>query len=71
MFLGLLVSSIVGTFEAVITALPAVVFFQSMILDMAGNVGTQSLAVTIRNISEGMSEKIKSKVCLKKLKLVL
>ncbi len=69
MFLGLLVSSIVGTFEAVITALPAVVFFQSMILDMAGNVGTQSLAVTIRNISEGMSEKDKIKSVFKEIKI--
>ena len=69
MFLGLLVSSIVGTFEAVITALPAVVFFQSMILDMAGNVRTQSLAVTIRNISEGMSEKDKIKSVFKEIKI--
>lgn len=69
MFLGLLVSSIVGTFEAVITALPTVVFFQSMILDMAGNVGTQSLAVTIRNISEGMSEKDKIKSVFKEIKI--
>ncbi|MCR5786436.1 MAG: magnesium transporter [Acholeplasmatales bacterium] len=52
MFLGLLVSSVVGGFEHVIKALPVIVFFQSMVLDMAGNVGTQSLAVTIRAISD-------------------
>lgn len=51
LFLGIIVSSVIGVFEAVIAALPAIVFFQSMVLDMAGNVGTQSLAVTIRNIS--------------------
>lgn len=69
MILGLLVSSVVGAFETVITALPVVVFFQSMILDMAGNVGTQSLAITIRNISEGMSEKDKTKSVFKEIKI--
>lgn len=48
MFLGLLVSSVVGVFETVVSQLTIVMTFQSMILDMAGNVGTQSLAVTIR-----------------------
>jgi magnesium transporter len=57
MFLGLLVSSVTGTFEKVIVALPAVLFFQSMVLDMAGNVGTQSLAVTIRTISDDNSKR--------------
>ena len=57
LFLGLLVSSVIGIFESVIVAIPIIVFFQSMILGMAGNVGTQSLAVTIRNISnESLAE---------------
>lgn len=47
-FLGLGVSSVVGSFENVISSLPFIVSFQSLVLDMAGNVGTQSLAVTIR-----------------------
>lgn len=55
--LGLVVATAVGRFEGVIAALPVVVFFQSMILDMAGNVGTQSLAVTIRNLSDEESKK--------------
>lgn len=46
--LGLLVSSVVGAFEAVVASLTLIICFQSLILDMAGNVGTQSLAVTIR-----------------------
>lgn len=46
--LGMLVSSVVGVFEGVVAALPIVICFQSLVLDMAGNVGTQSLAVTIR-----------------------
>ena len=48
LFLGMAVSSVVGVFETVVAVLPIVMCFQSLILDMAGNVGTQSLAVTIR-----------------------
>lgn len=62
LFLGLFVSTVVGAFEAVIAALPVMVFFQSMILDMSGNAGTQSLAVTIRNItSEELDDKGKTR----------
>lgn len=62
LFLGIGVSSVVGIFETVVAVLPIVICFQSLILDMAGNVGTQSLAVTIRvlmdeNLSAG--EKLK------------
>ena len=46
--LGLIVSAVVGLFEEVVASLTLVICFQSLILDMAGNVGTQSLAVTIR-----------------------
>ena len=52
LFLGFVVSTVTGIFESVIAVIPVVVFFQSMILDMAGNVGTQSLAVTIRSLSQ-------------------
>lgn len=48
LFLGLGVSAVVGLFEGVVDELPLIVCFQSLILSMAGNVGTQSLAVTIR-----------------------
>lgn len=48
LFLGLLVSTVVGMFESVVAHLTLIVSFQSLVLDMAGNVGTQSLAVTIR-----------------------
>lgn len=61
LFLGLLVSSVIGVFEAVIATIPVIVFFQSMILDMAGNVGTQSLAVTIRNLWDNPSEEEKKR----------
>lgn len=51
-FLGLGVSGVVGLFEKVIASLAWIVSFQSLVLDMAGNVGTQSLAVTIRVLSD-------------------
>ncbi|MDO4523346.1 MAG: magnesium transporter [Eubacteriales bacterium] len=62
--LGLVVSSVVGLFEGVMKELTLIVMFQSLILDMAGNVGTQSLAVTIRVL---MDEKLSG---AQKLKLV-
>jgi magnesium transporter len=51
-FLGLGVSSVVGLFTEVIQSLAIIVSFQSLVLDMAGNVGTQSLAVTIRVLAD-------------------
>ena len=50
LFLGLVVSAVVDLFEGVIAELPMIVSFQSLILGMAGNVGTQSLAVTVRSL---------------------
>ena len=50
LFMGLAVSAVVGLFEGVVDALPMIVSFQSLILGMAGNVGTQSLAVTVRTL---------------------
>ena len=50
--LGLVVSRVVGLFEAVADAVPVIVSFQSLILGMAGNVGTQSLAVTVRLLTD-------------------
>ncbi len=46
--LGFFVSATVGLFESVVAQLPIIMSFQSLILGMAGNVGTQSLAVAIR-----------------------
>lgn len=64
LFLGMGVSSVVGIFEGVVAKLSIIICFQSLILDMAGNVGTQSLAVTIRVL---MDENLKAG---QKLKLV-
>ena len=63
--IGLLVSLLTSSFEKVIQDLFTVVFFQSLILGMAGNTGTQSLAVTISKIND--EEKKISKVIFKEL----
>ena len=47
--ISLFVSMITSAFENIVISLTTIVFFQSLILDMAGNVGTQSLAVTIQS----------------------
>ena len=70
LFLGLLVSSVVGIFEKVVAKLTLIVCFQSLILDMAGNVGTQSLAVTIRVLmDEDISGKEKLQLIAKEMKI--
>lgn len=70
LFLGMGVSSVVGAFEAVVAVLPIVMCFQSLILDMAGNVGTQSLAVTIRVLmDENLTGKQKLHLIWKEMKV--
>ncbi len=68
--LGLGVSSVVSGFEHVIASLPLIVSFQSLVLDMAGNVGTQSLAVTIRVLSdEQLTAKRTAKLIFKEVRV--
>lgn len=68
--LGLVVSSVVGMFEHVVAELTIVMCFQSLILDMAGNVGTQSLAVTIRVLmDENLNRKDKFGLILKEMRI--
>ncbi len=70
LFLGMGVSSVVGIFENVVSQLAIIVCFQSLILDMAGNVGTQSLAVTIRVLmDEDISAKQKFEFVLKEMRI--
>lgn len=52
LFIGIIASMIIGRFEKTIDAIPILSMFLPMILDMAGNVGTQSLAVTIRYLTD-------------------
>lgn len=70
--LGMVVSSVVGIFEKVVTNLPIIMCFQSLILDMAGNVGTQSLAVTIRVLmDESLTGKQKLELVFKEMRIGL
>ena len=48
--LSFITTNVMGAFEGVIQKVAILVFFQTLIFDMAGNVGTQSLAVTIQRI---------------------
>lgn len=62
LFLGIGVSTVVSFFTNIAAQLSILISFQSLVLDMAGNGGTQSLAVTIRVLSD---DKVSSKDRLK------
>lgn len=64
LILGMVISILISGFEEAISNITVVVFFQSMILGMAGNCGTQSLAVTIRVLTD---EEITNKKLFKML----
>lgn len=69
LFLALGVSAVVSMFESVVASLTVLMAFQSLILDMAGNVGTQSLAVTIRVLADpDLSRSDRLKLVLKELR---
>ena len=68
--LGIGVSAVVGIFEGVVKEIAIIVCFQALVLDMAGNVGTQSLAVTIRVLmDEEVSAKDKIRLILKEMRV--
>lgn len=70
--MGLGVSATVGLFESIVAQLPVIMCFQSLILDMAGNVGTQSLAVAIRVLMDKqLSGKQKATLILKESRVGL
>lgn len=73
LFMGLVVSAVVGVFEGVVDALPMIVSFQSLILGMAGNVGTQSLAVTVRALGNSEDNSLKNQLftILKEIRVAL
>ena len=72
LFLGLLVSIVISNFDVVIATLPVMVFFQSLVLDMAGNSGTQSLAVTIRALtSDEINKKERLKLIFREVRVGL
>ncbi len=68
--LGMVVSTVVGAFEHVVKELTLIMFFQSMILGMSGNVGTQSLAVTIRVLTdETITARQKAQLVFKEMRV--
>ncbi len=69
LILGLGQSFLMTGFEVVVASLPVIVFFQTLVLGMSGNTGTQSLAVTIRILStEERKEKV-SRIIFKEIKV--
>lgn len=60
--LSLLIGNITGIFEELISKITVLWFFNTMILDMAGNCGTQTLAVAVRRIGRKELETGKSVV---------
>ncbi|MBP5445910.1 MAG: magnesium transporter [Acholeplasmatales bacterium] len=70
LLLGLGISVLISMFDVVIETVTAVMFFQSLILGMAGNVGTQSLAVTVRVISDtDLTKKESAKLIFKEVRV--
>ncbi len=59
LFMNMIVSTVLASYEETIAAIAVLVLFQPLILGMAGNIGTQSLAVTILRISR---ETLRTKV---------
>ncbi|MFD2657524.1 magnesium transporter [Gracilibacillus thailandensis] len=57
LFLGMLTASIITRFEAALEEVAILAAFIPLIAGMAGNTGTQALAVAVRSISTGELEK--------------
>ena len=69
LFLGLAVSGVSRFFEGVVGELPMLVAFQPLLLGMAGNAGTQSLAVTMRGLAG--DEKSRARMILSEVRIAL
>lgn len=53
LFLGMFTASLIGRFEDTLGKLPLLAMFIPLIAGMAGNTGTQSLAVAVRGLATG------------------
>ncbi|WP_331279655.1 magnesium transporter [Oceanobacillus salinisoli] len=53
MFFGLITAEVIGKFEETLEAIVLLAAFIPLIMDSAGNTGTQSLAVTVRGLALG------------------
>ncbi|MFW6320056.1 MAG: magnesium transporter [Bacillota bacterium] len=71
LILGIFISLLMSRFEATIDKVAVLIIFQPLILGMAGNTGTQSLAVTVRGISKAYfdDKSYKRKHVYKELKI--
>lgn len=69
LILGLAQSFLMTGFETVVAGIPIIVFFQTLVLGMSGNTGTQSLAVTIRTLSSSDVRKQTFKTLFKELRI--
>ncbi|MCR2820977.1 magnesium transporter [Lederbergia panacisoli] len=65
LFLGMFTASLIGRFEDTLSQVPIVAVFIPLIAGMAGNTGTQSLAVAVRGIATGELQE------LSKIKLII
>ncbi|WP_018658805.1 magnesium transporter [Allofustis seminis] len=52
LFLGLISANVISRFEGVLSQVVALAAFMPIIMDTAGNVGTQALAVSIRRLTQ-------------------
>ncbi|GAA0460210.1 magnesium transporter [Alkalibacillus silvisoli] len=57
MFLGLITAEVIGQFEETLETIVILAAFIPLIMDSAGNTGTQSLAVMVRNLAIGTFDK--------------
>lgn len=57
LFLGSLTASLIGRFEETLSVYPILAVFIPLIAGMAGNTGTQALAVAVRGIATGEIDK--------------
>lgn len=67
LFLGLAASGVGRFFEGIVGELPMLVAFQPLLLGMAGNAGTQSLAVTMRGLAR--EEKTRPQIILSETRI--
>ncbi|QDP39804.1 magnesium transporter [Radiobacillus deserti] len=66
LFLGMFTASLIGRFEKALDVVPILAIFIPLIAGMAGNTGTQSLAVAVRGIATGEIEKLgKTKIIIR------
>lgn len=66
MFLGLITAGVIGQFEETLEAVVLLAVFIPLIMDSAGNTGTQALAVVVRGLALGTVESSNVKKMIKR-----